>query len=60
MEITILETKDIARQVKRADLAATVRQQLMAPNRTFYHLINIVRGLCFSEDLSAFEVLKLA
>jgi hypothetical protein len=58
MEIAILEAEDIARQVKRADLAATVGQQFVAPNRAFNDLIDIVGGLCFSENLGALRTLN--
>jgi hypothetical protein len=60
MEIAILEAKDIARQVKCVYLAATVRQQHVAPNRAFNHLIDKVGGLCLSENLGVLAVLKLA
>ena len=39
MELTIFEAEDIASQVKRADLAATVRQKFVTPRRAFNHLI---------------------
>jgi hypothetical protein len=46
MEI-IFEAENIASQVKRADLAATVRQKLVAPNRAFNHLTVLAEN--FSE-----------
>src|SRR5467141_2375103 len=58
MEI-MFEAKDIASQVKRADLATTVRQELVAPNRAFNHLIDVVCRLCFSENLGAPSVFEL-
>ena len=60
MEIPIFEAKDIGRQMKRADLAATVRQEFVSSYRAFNHLIDIVRGLCLSENLGVLAVLKLA
>src|SRR5258705_13661716 len=58
MEI-MFEAEDIASQVKRADLAATVRQKLVAPNRAFNHLIDVVCRLCFSKNLGAPTVFEL-
>src|SRR5260370_2283459 len=58
MEI-MFEAEDIASQVKRADLAATVREKLVAPNRAFNHLIDVVCWLCFSENLGAPSVFEL-
>ena len=60
MELTILEAEDIARQVKRADLAATVRQEFVSPNRAFNYLIDILCGFCLSENLVVLDVLKIA
>jgi hypothetical protein len=45
MEIFIFEAEDIARQMKRANLAATIRQS------AFNHLKDIVSGLTLSENL---------
>jgi hypothetical protein len=53
MKIAILEADEIAGEVKRADLAATVRQQFVAPNRAFNDLIDVICGLCFSENFGA-------
>ena len=39
MVFTVFEPKHITSQVKRADLAATVRQKLVGPHRTFNHLV---------------------
>ena len=39
---------------------AARQKQLVAPDRAFNYLIDIVRGLCFSEYLGALEVPKLA
>src|SRR3982750_2701825 len=60
MELTILEAEDIARQVKRADLAATVRQEFVSPNRAFNYLIDILCGFCLSENFVVLDVLKIA
>ena len=57
---TLFEAEDIASQVKRADLATTVRQKLVTPNRAFNHLIEVVYGLCLSENLGARRVSQLA
>ena len=60
MDIAVLEAKDIAWQVKRADLASTVGQQLVAPRRAFDHLVDVNGGLGFSENLGAFAILQFA
>src|ERR1700749_2152700 len=60
MDLAIFEAKDIARQVKRADLAATVRQEFVSSYRAFNHLIDILCRLCLSENLGALAVLKPA
>ena len=60
MEIAIFEAKDVAGQVKRANLAATVGQELMTPNCTFNHLIDIVCRLSLPEYFGVPPVLKFA
>ena len=60
MEIAIFEAKDIAGQMKRTDLAATIRQEFVSSNRAFYHLVDIICGLCLSEDYGVLPVLKSA
>jgi hypothetical protein len=57
---TIFKAKNIANQVEGPDLAATVGQQLVAPNRTLYDLVDVVRWLRFAVDFPASIVLKLA
>ena len=60
MDVPVFEAEDIARQVKRADLASTVRQEFVTTNRAFDHLIDIVCGLCLFENYGILEVLEFA
>src|SRR4030095_15360882 len=60
MEIAIFEAKDIAGQMKRTDLAATIRQEFVSSNCAFDHLIDVVRGLFLSENLGVLLVLEFA
>jgi hypothetical protein len=60
MQMPIFEAEDIARQVKRADLATTVREELVSPDRAFNHLIDIVGGLCLTENFGVFPVFEFA
>ncbi len=56
---TRVESKDIARQMKGADLASSIRKQLVGPNGAADHLINIFRRLIFAVDLLVLPVGKL-
>ena len=59
MDSPFSKSENIARQVKGADLGRR-RQELVTPNRPFNYLIDIVGGLCLSENFRAFGILKFA
>ena len=51
-----LEAENVADKVKGADLAAAVREQLVAPHRAGHDLVDVVRRLLLAEDFGAFPV----
>src|ERR1700737_3716932 len=52
------EPEDVARKMKRADLAPSVRQQLVAPDGAADDLINVFRWLLLAVDLLILPVGK--
>src|SRR3954454_7382597 len=60
MDLPVFEAEDIARQMKRTDLAATVSQEFVATNRAFDYLIDIVCRLFLSENFAILDVLEFA
>src|SRR4051794_7167984 len=60
MDLAVFEAEDIAGQVERADLPATVTQQFVTPDRPLNNLIDIICGLCLSENLGVLHVPEFA
>ena len=60
MNFTVLDTEDITRQMKRADLTATIRKAFVRPNCAPAYLVNVVRWFCFSKKFRAAANFKLA
>jgi hypothetical protein len=60
MMFTNLNAENIARQMERADLPTTVGQEFVRPNCTLTYPVDVVRGLCFSENLRAAAIFELA
>src|SRR4051812_28246419 len=58
--LAVSEAEDIAGQVERADLPATVTQQFVTPDRPLNNLIDIICGLCLSENLGVLHVPEFA
>ena len=56
----VLQTENVAHQVKGANLAAAVQEKLVASYRPFGHLIDILGRLVLAEDLYAFVVAEFA
>ena len=50
------ETENVARQQKRADLAPSVGQQFVGPNRASNNLVDIVGRLVLAVDFFIFAV----
>src|ERR1700742_1012299 len=53
MHATVLQPKNIADQVKSADLAATIREEFAASNCARFDLINVLGWLLLAENLGA-------
>src|SRR5258708_5158284 len=51
---SVLKPKDVAREVKGADLATSVRKQLVASHRTNLDLIDVFRRLLLSKYFASF------
>src|SRR3954462_5749976 len=60
MDLAVFEAEDISGQVERADLPTTVRQQFVTPDRPLNNLIDIICGLCLSENLGLLHVPEFA
>ena len=60
MDRPVFQAKDVAHQVKCADLAASVGEELVAPNRAVNDLVDIVGRLGLSVNLGAPGVFELA
>jgi hypothetical protein len=53
MNFSVLDTEDIARQMKRADLPPTAVKALVSPYCALPYLVHIIRRLCFAKNLRA-------
>jgi hypothetical protein len=58
MFASVLQSEDVAGEVKRADLATAVRKQLVASHRARLDLIDVVRRLLFAVDFGSLFVSK--
>ena len=58
MLAAVFKPEDVADQMKRADLAAAIRKQLVASRRTCLDLIDVIRRFFFAVDFGAFLVGK--
>ena len=56
----VFEAKDVTGEVKGADLATAVGEELIASDRTIDHLIDIFGAFGLPEYLDSFSVLELA
>src|SRR4029077_1444321 len=56
---SVLQTEDIAHQMKGANLTATVEEKLVASHCPKRHLIDIIGRLILSEDLFVFFIAKI-
>jgi len=60
MNLTVLDTEDIARHMKRADLPPTIGKAFVAPNRALSYLVDVVRRFPPSKKFRAAANFKLA
>jgi hypothetical protein len=60
MNFSVLDAKDVTRQMKRTDLPTTVGKELVCPSCALTYLVDVVRGFCFSKDFRALAIFKFA
>jgi hypothetical protein len=59
MNFTVLDTEDIARQMKRADLPPTIGKAFARSNCALTDLVKVVRRFSFSKNFRAAAIFKL-